>query len=75
MSKEPIPDSVKRPLSLQADYADPHLWGGTAFIVGILGLIAGLALLLLGNVTSAAVLAGLGAILTVAGFLVARRGE
>ena len=75
VSKEPIPDSVKHPLSMKADYADPYLYGGVAAIVGILGLIVGAAVLLLGSVVSGAILAGIGAILLAAGFLVARRGE
>lgn len=75
MAKAPIPDSIKHPLSTQADYADPYLYGGAASIVGIIGLIAGAAYALLGNWSSGGILAGLGAVLLVAGFLVARRGE
>lgn len=75
VAKEPIPDSIKHPLSTKADYADPYLYGGVAAIVGILGLIAGGVLALLGNLTSGAILAGLGVILFGAGFLVARRGQ
>lgn len=75
MAREPIPDSVKNPLSLKADYADPFLYGGVAAIVGILGLIVGAVLLLLGSWISGTILGGLGLILLVAGFLVARRGD
>jgi len=75
VAREPIPDSVKNPLSLKADYADPLLYGGVAAIVGLLGLIVGGVLLLLGSWISGAILGGLGVILLVAGFLVARRGD
>ncbi len=75
VAKPPVPDSVKHPLSMQADYAKPYLYGGTAAIVGILGLIVGAGLLLLGNMTSGAILLGLGVVLFVAGFLVARYGK
>lgn len=73
--KESIPDSVKHPLSLEADYAKPDLYGGTAAIVGVLGLVAGGAFLLLGYTVSGGIVAGLGAVLLVAGFLVARYGR
>jgi hypothetical protein len=73
MAKERIPDSIKQPLSVRADYADPYLYGGAAAIVGIIGLIAGAAYALLGNWTVCGILSGLGAVLLVAGFLVARR--
>lgn len=69
-----VPDSIKHPLSLQADYANPHLYGGAAFIVGIVGLIGALVSLLLGNYGSAGILALLGLVLMLAGFLVARYG-
>ncbi len=73
--KEPVPDSVKHPLSLEADYANPYLYGGTAAVVGVLGLVAGAVLLALGNLVSGGIVGGLGAILFVAGFLVARYGR
>ncbi len=73
--KDPIPESVKHPLSLEADYASPYLYGGTAAIVGVIGLVAGAVLLALGIVVSGSIVAGLGAILFVAGFLVARYGR
>ncbi len=75
MVRERIPDSVKSPLSLKADYADPHLYGGAAAIVGILGLVVGSGLILLGGIVWGSFFLGLGAILFAAGFLVARHGE
>ncbi len=75
MAKDAIPDSIKHPLSMKSDYGKPYLYGGTAAIVGILGLLAGAAFLLLGNTVSGGILAGLGAVLFAAGFLVARYGR
>lgn len=69
-----IPDSIKDPRSPQADRAKGYLYGGVAFIVGIVALIAGIVYLFLGNSASAATLAVLGLVLTLAGFLIARYG-
>lgn len=75
MPKERIPDSVKHPLSLEADYANSYLYGGAAAIVGVLGLVAGGVFLVLGYTLSGGIVAVLGAVLLVAGFLVARYGR
>ncbi len=75
MATDRIPDSVKHPLAVDADWANPYLWGGTAAIVGIIGIIAGGVLALLGNLVSGVVLLGLGAVLFLAGFAIARRGQ
>ena len=75
MASDRIPDSVKHPLAIDADWANPDLWGGAAAIVGIVGLIAGGLLALLGSVVSGLVLLGLGAALFLAGFYIARRGR
>ena len=75
VAKDRLPDSIKRPLSAKADYADPFLYGGASFIVGIVGLIGGLVLFVLGNGTVAGYLSALSAILILAGYLVARRGK
>ena len=75
VAKDRLPDSVKRPLSAKAGYADPFLYGGASFIVGIVGLIGGLVLFVLGNGTVAGYLSALSAILILAGYLVARRGK
>jgi len=66
---------MRHPLSLKADYADPFLYGGASFIVGIVGLIGGLVLFVLGNGTAAGYLSALSAVLILAGYLVARRGK
>lgn len=75
MARERIPDSVKSPPSQKTDKADPHLYGGAAAIVGILALVVGGGLLLFGSLLSGGTIVGLGVILFVAGFLIARRGE
>ena len=66
---------MRHPLSLKAEYADPFLYGGASFIVGIVGLIGGLVLFVLGNGTAAGYLSTLSAVLILAGYLVARRGK
>lgn len=75
MAEDRVPDSVKHPLSLKADYADPFLYGGASVIVGTVGLIGGVVAFVLGNGTAAGYLLALGAVLIVAGYLVARRGK
>ena len=75
VAKDRVPDSIKHPLSAKAGYADPFLYGGAGFIVGIVGLIGGLVLFVLGNGTAAGYLSVLSAILILAGYLVARRGK
>jgi len=75
VSSDRVPDSMRHPLSLKADYADPFLYGGASFIVGIVGLIGGLVLFVLGNGTAAGYLSALSAVLILAGYLVARRGK
>jgi hypothetical protein len=39
MNGEEIPPSIKSPLSLQADYADPLIYGWASVVVGILALL------------------------------------
>ncbi len=75
VAKDRVPDSIKHPLSLKAGYADPFLYGGASFIVGIVGLIGGLVLFVLGNGTAAGYLSALSAVLILAGYFVARRGK
>lgn len=56
-------------------HADSYLYGGAAAIVGILGLVIGAGYALLGNTDVGPILAGVGVVLLVAGFLVARRRQ
>ncbi|TLZ75918.1 MAG: hypothetical protein E6K07_09405 [Methanobacteriota archaeon] len=75
MAKDRVPDSIKHPLSLRADYANPYLYGGASFIVGFVGLMGSVVAFIVGNRTAGVVLLALGALLMVAGYLVARRGS
>ncbi len=75
MEKERIPDSIKHPLAIDADWAAPGLWGGAAAVVGFLGLVAGVVVGLLGSAVSGSILLALGAALFLAGFYVFRRGQ
>jgi len=43
---ERIPESVKSPFSLKADYANPQLYGWAPVIVGILALVVGTTLVI-----------------------------
>ena len=50
MRDERIPASIKSPLSLKADYANPRLYGGAGVIVGILSLVVGAVMLIAGQI-------------------------
>ncbi len=68
-----IPDSVKGPFSLEADYANPQLYGDAAMIVGVLALLfAGVAAVVIGGLSGVA-FAGIGGFLLVVGFWMYRR--
>ncbi|HYM40741.1 MAG TPA: hypothetical protein VEY12_11485 [Thermoplasmata archaeon] len=70
-----IPDSVKSPFSLQADYANPQLYGGAGMVAGILALaFAAVAAFLIGPVSGLA-FAGFGAVLFAAGLWMYRRAD
>ena len=68
MATDRVPESVKHPLSLQADYARPKLYGGAACVAGILSLIAATAVLLVGSWMTAAILGGFGFFLSGVGY-------
>ncbi len=70
-----IPDSAKHPLSLQADYANPQLYGGAAMVAGILALaFSAIAALVVGPLSGLA-FAALGAVLFLIGRWMYRRDE
>jgi hypothetical protein len=76
VAKDPIPASVKHLLSLRADYANPKIWGGASFVVGVLSLTAAAAVLVLENWLGAAtVLGGLGLFLSGVGYWMYTRAD
>lgn len=76
MSSSEIPSSIKNPLSLQADYANPKLYGWASTLVGILALLLVVPMLLMSAALSAvAAIAGLGIFLLVVGVWMVKRGE
>ncbi len=75
MARQSVPVAPQRSASAQAARGRSYLYGGTAAIVGVVGLLGGVVFLLLGSTLSGGILLGLGAILLIAGFLVARYGR
>jgi uncharacterized membrane protein HdeD (DUF308 family) len=76
VSRSVIPPSVKSPLSLKADYANPMLYGWASILVGVLSLFVGIPMLFMSsNLSAAAVITGLGAALVVVGVWMVKRGE
>jgi len=76
MSSSEIPPSVKNPLSLQADYANPKLYGWASILVGILALFLVVPMLLMSaSLSAVAAIAGLGALLLIVGVWMVKRGE
>jgi len=76
MSSSEISPSVKSPWSLQADYANPKIYGWASILVGIIALLLGIPMSFMSAGPSAvAVIVGLGAVLVVVGIWMVRRGE
>jgi len=75
MSEEKIPPSIKSPLSLEADYANPLIYGWASVIFGILGLGVGIAVLVSSGNPSILVLVILGGVLLLAGVLMIKKGK
>ena len=75
MSGEGIPPSIKSPLSLKADYANPLIYGWASVIVGILALLVGIAVLAMSGEPATLVIVILGGVLLLAGVLLIKRGE
>jgi len=76
MSSSEIPPSVKSSWSLQADYADPKLYGWASILVGALALFLVVPMLFMSpSLSAVAVIAGLGAVLVIVGVWMVRRGE
>ncbi len=75
VAKQSVPVAAQQSASAQATRGRSYLYGGTAAIVGVVGVLGGVVFLLLGSTLSGEILLGLGAILLIAGFLVARYGR
>ncbi|MCJ7606836.1 MAG: hypothetical protein MUO94_03190 [Thermoplasmata archaeon] len=77
MSRSKVPQSVKSPFSLEADYADPQLYGWASIVVGALALVMGVAMLLMSPdlYGPVAIIISLGAVLVLAGVWMVRREE
>jgi hypothetical protein len=76
MAKDRVPESVRRFLSLQADYGNPKRYGGAAFVVGVLSLTAAGAVLVGGNSwPTAVILGGLGLFLCGLGYWTYTRAD
>lgn len=76
MEKGRVPESVKHPLSLQADYANPKLYGGAAVVMGIVSLITAGAVFVVGRSwPTAAILGGLGLFLSGLGYWTYTRAD
>ena len=75
MSREEIPPSIRSPLSLKADYANPLIYGWASVIVGILALLAGIIVLAMSRMPMTLVVVILGGVLLLAGVLMIKRGK
>jgi uncharacterized membrane protein HdeD (DUF308 family) len=75
MGGEEIPPSIKSPLSLKVDYANPLIYGWASVIVGILAVLAGIIVLAMSRVPMTLVVVILGGVLLLAGILMIERGE
>jgi uncharacterized membrane protein HdeD (DUF308 family) len=77
MSKDKLSPSAKSPFSLEADYADPRLYGWASIVFGALALFVGVPMLLMAPELygAIAVILALGAALVLAGVWMIRRDE
>lgn len=76
MNSSEIPPSVKSPLSLKADYANPMLYGWASILVGILALFLVVPVLLMSaSLLPVVAIAGLGALLLIVGVWMVKKGE
>ncbi len=75
MSEEEVPPSIKSPLSLRADYADPLIYGWASAIVGFLGLLTGVITLAVSRSSATVVVIIIGAILLLAGITLIVKGD
>lgn len=76
MSSSEISSSVRSPLSLNADYANPKLYGWASILVGTLSLLVGIPVLFMSpDLSAVALIIALGAVLVLAGVWMVKREE
>lgn len=75
MTDSKIPQSIKSPLSLKADYADPKLYGYASILIGIIALLAGIPSMLFFSIIFGGLVCVMGAFLLIAGYFLIKRGE
>ena len=74
MGNREVPPSVKSPWSLQADYANPRVYGWASILIGFIGLVLGIPMLLMSaSPKPTVVLIGLGTVLVLAGVWMVKR--
>jgi len=83
MATDEIPSALKHPLSLQADYASPTIYGWAGILVGILVLVLAAVMMVVFVVASMVFLAvvasmvflAVGAIFVAVGYLILTKGK
>jgi len=74
MATDEIPSALKHPLSLQADYASPTIYGWAGILVGILVLVLAAVMMVVFVVASMVFLA-VGAVFVAVGYLILTKGK
>jgi len=74
VSGDEVPASLKHPLSLQADYASPTIYGWAGILTGV-ALFVLAAILLFALFTAALVFFAIGAFFVAVGYLILTRGR
>jgi uncharacterized membrane protein HdeD (DUF308 family) len=83
LATDEIPSALKHPLSLQADYASPTIYGWAGILVGILVLVLAAVMMVVFVVASMVFLAvvasmaflAVGAIFVAVGYLILKTGK
>ncbi len=75
MKGDEIPPSIKDPLSLKADYADPVLYGYASIFIGLIASIVGVFSMISFSTIPGGIVCAMGVILFIAGYVLVKRGE
>jgi len=75
MTDSEIPSSIKGPLSLKADYADPKLYGYASLFIGIIASIVGIFSMISFSFFYGGIVFAMGAVISIAGYILIKRGE